>query len=149
MKRALSLVIAALCLAGCSAQVEDESASNDEAELRSRAIKTEFGCRIAEDWDYDLGVELSSKGTKLHVEWGLDNIVEGDGAIDPTYRPRAGNANFVRFVGFKGLADAFGEPIEETTILVEKPLLEGKPGRVKLQFVHADGEFDQRVNSCI
>lgn len=147
MKRALSLVIAALWLAGCSAQSEEESSANDESELRR--VKTEFGCRIAEDWDYDLGVKLSAKGTKLHVEWGLDNIVEGDGVIDPTYRPRPGNASFVRFVGFKGLADAFGEPIEETTILVEKSLLEGKPGRVKLQFVHTDGEFDQRVNSCI
>lgn len=150
MKRALSLVVAALCLAGCSAQDAEQDSSNEtsESELGSRRIKTEFGCRIGEDWDFDLGVKLSSKGTKLHVEWGLDNIVEGDGVIDPTYRPRPGNADFVRFVGFKGLADAFGEPIEETTVLVEKPLLEGKPGRVKLQFVHAGGEFDQRVNEC-
>ena len=149
MKLALSLMVAVFGLMGCTAAADEDSSSSEASEAELRRVKTEFGCRIAEDWDYDLGVKLSSKGTKLHVEWGLDNIAEGDGVIDPTYRPRAGNANFVRFVGFKGLDDAFGETLKETTILVEKPLLEGKPGRVKLQFVHADGEFDQRVNDCL
>jgi hypothetical protein len=59
-----------------------------------------------------------------------------------------GRASFVRFTGFPGLDDAFGQPPTSTKILVEKPLLEGKPGRVKLQFVHADGELEQSENLC-
>ena len=93
-------------------------------------------------------MKLTSRGTKLHVEWGLDNIATGDGVIDPSYRPRSGNASFVRFVGFRGLDDAWGEPQESTKVLVEKSLLEGKPGRVKLQFVHAGDEFEQSDNAC-
>ena len=140
------MVLAVFLSAGCTTDDEDESSAIDEAELRR--VKTQFACQQQPDWDFDLGVKLSSKGTKLHVEWGLDNVATGDGVIDATYRPRAGNASFVRFVGFKGLDDAWGEPQKETTVLVEKPLLEGKPGRVKLQFVHANGEFEQRVNTC-
>lgn len=133
-------------LVGCAAPAVEEASASDESELGK--VQTAFACQLREDWDFDLGVKLSSKGTKLHVEWGLDNIATGDGVIDPTYRPRAGNANFVRFVGFEGLDDAWGEPQKETTVLVEKPLLEGKPGRVKLQFVHANGDFEQSVNTC-
>ena len=141
------LVSLAICsLVGCAAPADEDPSTSEESELKK--VKTEFACQLSEDWDFDLGVKLSSKGTKLHVEWGLDNIATGDGVIDPTYRPRAGNANYVRFVGFKGLDDAWGEPQKKTTVLVEKPLLEGKPGHVKLQFVHADGDFEQSVNTC-
>jgi hypothetical protein len=141
----LVLVAVALCgLAGCS-EPDDESA-NGESQVRT-AIKTDFYCG-REGYDFDLSLQLSDGGKKLHVEWGLDNIVTGDGEIDPSYRPRPGNANFVRFTGFPGLDDAFGQPPASTKILVEKPLLEGKPGRAKLQFVHADGEFEQSDNAC-
>ena len=146
MKLALVTLALAVCgLVGCTADAEEDSSTSEESELRR--IRTEFACG-QEGWDSDLLVKLSSRGTKLHVEWGLDNIATGDGVIDPTYRPRAGNANFVRFVGFKGLDDAWGDPQQSTKVLVEKPLLEGKPGRVKLQFVHANGEFEQSDNTC-
>jgi hypothetical protein len=143
----LTLALAVGGLVGCTADAgaEDSSAS-EESELRK--IRTEFACG-EEGWDLDVTVKLSSRGTKLHVEWGLENVATGDGVIDPTYRPRAGNASFVRFVGFKGLDDAWGEPQRSAAVLVEKSLLEGKPGRVKLQFVHANGEFEQRENACL
>lgn len=145
----LVLVALAVCgLAGCTAAGdEDESSpSSEESELRS-SMKTEFYCG-REGYDFDLSLKLERKGKRLHVEWGLDNVAIGEGAIDPSYRPRPGYASFVRFTGFPGLDDAFGEPQRSTKILVEKPLLEGKPGRVKLQFVHADGEFEQSDNAC-
>jgi hypothetical protein len=142
----VSLVVCGLV--GCAAPADDEASGATESGESELRVKTEFACQLREGWDFDLGVKLSSKGTKLHVEWGLDNIATGDGVIDPTYRPRAGNASFVRFVGFEGLDDAWGEPQKETTVLVEKSLLEGKPGRVKLQFVHANGDFEQSINTC-
>lgn len=142
------LAVGVFGLVGCTAgnAGDDDSSVSDESGLTR--VKTEFACGRPGS-DYDLSVKLSSKGTKLHVEWGLDNIATGNGVLDPTYRPRAGNANFVRFVGFKGLDDAWGEPQESTKVLVEKPLLEGKPGRVKLQFVHSNGEFEQSENECL
>jgi hypothetical protein len=150
MMRSIKLVLVVLAgcsLAGCAAaQDESPPSSEDSSELRA-STKTEFYCG-REGYDFDLTVKLSAKGSKLHVEWGLDNIVTGEGTIDPSYRPRAGNASFVRFTGFAGLDDAFGQPPTSTKILVEKPLLEGKAGRVKLQFVHANDEFEQSDNAC-
>src|SRR4051812_20999851 len=148
MKRSMGLVVVTFAICGsvgCSAGADEEASTGEESELRT--VKTEFGCG-REGWDFDLSVKLSSHGQKLHVEWGLDNIATGDGVIDPSYRPRAGNADFVRFVGFRGLDDAWGERQRSTNVLVEKPLLDGKPGRVKLQFVHANGEFEQSDNAC-
>jgi hypothetical protein len=141
----MTVVLAGLfCLVGCTADTGEDPSSSEDSELRT---KTEFACS-RDGGDFDLSVKLSSHGQKLHVEWGLDNIATGDGVIDPSYRPRAGNVSFVRFTGFRGLDDAWGERQRSANVLVEKPLLEGKPGRVKLQFVHANGEFEQSDNAC-
>ena len=148
MIRPLVLVLSAVLLsgvAGCAADAADPVA--DGTSEVGAAAATSFFCG-REDFDFDLTLELTDGGKKLHVEWGLDNIVTGDGEIDPTYRPHAGNANYVRFIGFQGLDGAFGEAPRSTKILVEKPLLEGKKGRAKLQFVQEDGEFEQSDNAC-
>ena len=149
MIRSLKLVLLAMALcsvAGCAETNDEIAPSNEVSEVRT-AIDAAFYCG-REGYDFDLSIELGGGGKKLHVVWGLDNIVEGDGEIDPSYRPRPGNANFVRFTGFRGLDGAFGEAPQTIKILVEKPLLEGKPGRAKLQFVHPDGEFEQSDNAC-
>ena len=100
MMRSIKLVLVALAacgLAGCTAAADESPLTSEESELRT-AKKTDFYCG-REGYDFDLSVKLSNKGQKLHVEWGLDNIATGEGTIDPSYRPRPGNANFVRFSG--------------------------------------------------
>lgn len=150
MTRSLTVVpllLAVLGFAGCAAEQDESSESSASSAESELTIRKEFYCG-REGYDFDLLLKFSQKGTKLHVEWGLDNIAMGDGEIDPTYRPRIGNASFVRFTGFQGLDDAFAAGPKSTKILVEKSFLEGKPGRAKLQFVHADGEFEQSINVC-
>jgi hypothetical protein len=136
----------ALCgVAACTGSVEDTAVAGEASAIKT-AHATQFYCG-REDYDIDLSVTLSADGKKLSVEWGLDNIVSGEGTLDPEYRPRPGNANYVRFVGFRGLDGAFAEAPKRTTVLIEKPLLEGKPGRAKLQFLH-ENEFEQSDNAC-
>lgn len=148
--RSILCVFVGLTLLACNGEDDETSAASDESEVSTHA--TRFGCG-REDFDADLGLRFSNRGTKVVADWGLDNIVTGTGSLDPTYRPTPENANFVRFTGFRGIADdaevfAGGQWVR-VTLLVEKPMLEGKPGRAKLQMRWEHGEFEQTDNACL
>src|SRR6188472_2672364 len=64
-----------------------------------------FAC-TPEGGEADLSVDLLDGGKKIGVVFGLDSQIEAEGAIDPAYKPRAGNANFVRFDGVDQLGSA-------------------------------------------
>jgi hypothetical protein len=67
---------------------------------------------------------------KLTVKGSGPDGVEGDGPFDPAFKPKQ-NTSFVRYL-VGGLFDE-----ASTDVLVEKPILAGKGGRIKLE---ASGE---------
>jgi len=98
-------------------------------------VKTELklSCKEAPSADESFGDSMDITLTpddKLQVKSDGPNGVEGDGPFDPAFKPKQ-NTSFVRYL-VGGLFDE-----ASTDVLVEKPILAGKGGRIK---VEASGE---------
>jgi hypothetical protein len=115
-----------LALVGCTGDInaEDTNAGADEALTADRAH--DFKCEAAPSEDLP-AMHISLSGRTLTWKNG-SGTGHGDakGTLDPTYKPSAANANFVRFVGFD--ADE-----GTTTFLAEKQMLKGQTGFVRYQ----------------
>jgi hypothetical protein len=120
--------------AGCAGGGSDEDvASGDEAVSAAPAgpsSKIDFHCSTHPS-SQNMDISLFHKD----LEW--DDGTKGE--LDPTYRPTAANKHFVRYLGF---ATSEGS----ATMLVDKALLDGDKGTVKLQWT---GEsFSQQTFTC-
>jgi hypothetical protein len=91
--------------------------------------KLQLSCKLAANSDQSFGDEMDITLTpddNLHVKSAGPDGVDGTGAFDPAFKPKQ-NTGFVRYL-VGGLADE-----SSTDVLVEKPILTGKGGRIKVE----------------
>src|SRR5262249_3623189 len=108
-------------------------------------VKTqlELSCKIAagsDEGNFGDSMDITlTPDDKLHVHSEGPDGVDGTGPFDPAFKPKQ-NVTFVRYL-VDGLFDEAA-----TDVLVEKPILAGKGGRIK---VEASGEvFETSTFNC-